>query len=153
VCEDDGLLACFWGRAFYRSPCREPAEACVDPDGDAAFCALDDEPSPLCDGSDDQFVCSADARTVVHCTHGFEIRHEVCGEGTYCHESSLSAACMIGEQVRPSPVCAEMDVYTTCDGDEHVACSYGYEQSRLRCADGQTCERVDASSAQCAGPP
>lgn len=86
-CVDNSIPACFSG--FIRRYVSCGDRICVVPDGHHAICALEEEPSPLCDGSR-AVTCEGSRHPV--CEEGFVTDFFDCAVGE-CEETESGAAC------------------------------------------------------------
>ena len=117
---------------------------CVTPKA-RALCAIDPEPSRVCN-KDDFASVLCDGNDNVQCEQGYETSRTDCGAG-FCKPVAANFCAQAND---PDPGCSTDDLRSTfCEGDSVVQCFETYRVSTTDCAVGKKC--IDTPNSDCPG--
>jgi hypothetical protein len=114
--------------------------------GDAAECAMEPSPNPLCSGRYfNQDVC--DGNRVLSCGLGYAIDAYDCPTTRTCVPGEY-AFCALSATLVPGCPLDEIN-YNTCKDGAIVTCRYGYMDLQEACPAGQTCSASSYGTSYC----
>jgi hypothetical protein len=129
--------------------CDRTHSVCVEREG-AAFCALDTEPSPVCEGlPSDVSFCQQDH--VVRCWHGFVAPLQECQADRTCvliPDSEVEARCV---EADPPIECPEAFSGYACLAGNATLCEQGFVRLRTPCEGADLCQLL-GGVAECLVP-
>jgi hypothetical protein len=146
-CDQQELVECVDGYVRDRTSC--PADgACIEPAGQAPFCALSPLRDPNCESSASMSGPTCSGKDIVRCNDGFVTYRQSCAQAC---ASPFPAHTFCAGSAEADPMCnmASGSEPQRCVGDSVVYCELGFARESVSCASmGQRCV-TNADGAVC----